>query len=78
MDKNDQAINEHIYLSGVERSYNVVMALCRLINSYYDRIKGRYLYRPLVGINFIVNMLNFPDIPKHDLDFIIDSVVSIE
>ena len=78
MDKNDQAIHEHIYLQGVERSYNVVMALCRLINIYYNKIRGRYLYRPLVGIDYVMNMLNFPDIPKHDLDFIIDKAVSIE
>ena len=78
MDKNDQAINEHICLQGLERSYNVVMALCRLINAYYDKIRGRYLYRPLVGIDYVMNMLNFPDIPKHDLDFIIDRAVSIE
>lgn len=77
-DKNWWLIDEHIHLGGVEGSYGVVMALCRLIESCNRSISSRYNYRSVDKLRHVRDMLSVLDIEDKGLDIIIDKAIVVK
>lgn len=67
-----QRISDCILLAGPEKSYNVVLSLCRLIEKYNGRISGRYDFAPAKALYRIPSLLECAGIEDCKIDEIIE------
>ena len=73
VDKTYAEIDDVVLLSGVEKSYNIVVALCRLIERLNRALSGRYDFapaRPLYRIPSLLSVLG-------ERDYEIDSIIEV-
>lgn len=62
----------------VEKQYNICISLCRLVKKYYDTIKLDYGFIPATEVAGLVKLLNVIDVPDDNIDFIVDSNITIK
>ena len=63
-DEADRGISDCILLEAPQRSYNIVLSLCRIISSLNGRISGRYNFnpaKPLVRIPALLECIGIED-----------------
>ena len=65
-------ISTCILLPEPEKSYNIVVSLCRLIEKYNGRISGRYDFAPAKPLYRIPALIACADITDYKLDNIIE------
>ena len=65
-------ISDCVLLEAPEKSYNVVLSLCRLIEKYNGRISGRYDFAPAKALYRIPAMLECTGIEDYKIDEIIE------
>lgn len=61
-----------VLLPEPEHSYNVVVALCRMVSQLNERLTGRYDFAPARPLARIPSLLDCLGIPDHRLDNIIE------
>ena len=66
------AIDAGVLLGPPQRSYSIVMALCRLIDRYNKRLSNRYYFQPAESLRRIPSLLSDIKIPDAKLDNIIE------
>lgn len=74
-DKTDEAyrtISGCILLEAPQRSYNIVLSLCRIISSLNGRISGRYDFNPAKPLVRILALLECTGIEDYRIDEIIE------
>ena len=74
-DKTDEAyrtISGCILLEAPQRSYNIVLSLCRIISSLNGRISGRYDFNPAKPLVRIPALLECTGIEDYRIDEIIE------
>lgn len=74
-DKTDEAyrtISGCILLEAPQRSYNIVLSLCRIISSLNGRISGRYVFNPAKPLVRIPALLECIGIEDYRIDEIIE------
>lgn len=74
-DKTDEAyrtISGCILLEAPQRSYNIVLSLCRIISSLNGRISGRYDFNPVKPLVRIPALLECTGIEDYRIDEIIE------
>jgi hypothetical protein len=62
----------------VEKQYNICISLCRLVKKYYDTIKLDYGFIPATEVAGLVKLLSVVDAPDDNIDFIVDSNITIK
>lgn len=72
MDVMYHTIKDCVLLSEPEHSYNVVVALCRLVSQLNERLTGRYDFAPARPLARIPSLLDCIGISDHRLDNIIE------
>ena len=72
LDEAWRAIDEFVELEAPERAYNIVVALCRLIEKQNKELTGRYDFAPARGIYRIPMMLSDVKIHDYRIDRIIE------
>lgn len=77
VDRGWYTIVDNVSLSGVERSYNIVVSLCRLIEQANKKMRSKYWYRPVDNIGHILDLLSVIKEKDYNLDFCIDKSVVI-
>lgn len=65
-------IEDSVLLQGVERSYSIVCALCRLIGSLNKELGHRYYFAPAEPIARIPHIMDVQGIEDREIDRIID------
>lgn len=65
-------IQQCVMLSGIERAYNIVLSLCRLVEKYNKLLSGRYDFAPARLIYKIPNLLHCVGVEDYELDAIIE------
>ena len=77
VDKGWYAITENVSLYGVEKAYNIVVSLCRLIEQTNKKMRSKYWYRPVDNIGYIFSLLSVIKETDYNLDFCVDRSVVI-
>lgn len=72
MEHECDTIGDCILLEAPERSYNIVLALCRLIERYNNEISPRYNFRPANKLSRIPSLLDVIKQKDYYIDDIID------
>lgn len=72
MDETYRRIFARILLPEPEKSYNIVVALCRLIEKYNGQISGRYDFNPAKPLYKVPALIACAGIEDHHLDGIIE------
>lgn len=70
-------ISDNVKLSGLERSYNIVLSLSRLICHYHKKIRSRFWYPCVDKIGYVLSMLEPISETDYNLDFCVDKSVVI-
>lgn len=78
VDKCWSQIEENVCLEGVERPYNIILSLCRLIQKYNAQIRTRYAYRPVDAISHILDLLSVIGAKDYHLDICVDKSVVVK
>lgn len=73
MDDTWQKIESSVLLSSPERGYNIVMALCRLVDRLNREIGHRYYFQPAAAIATIPSKLDGVKIHDYYIDAIIEN-----
>lgn len=68
-------VEDVVLLRAPERAYNIVMALCRLVEKYNTKISPRYDFRPAEKLYRIPSLLESVKITDYRIDNIIDLAV---
>ena len=76
-DNNWWSIDDHIKLGGVDGAYNIVVALCRLIEDCNRQISVRYNYRAAKKLKHVTDLISVLGVEDKHLDFIIDKAVIV-
>ena len=77
VDRGWYTITDNVSLEGVERSYNIVVSLCRLIEQANKKMRSKYWYHPVDNIGHILDLLSVIKEKDYNLDFCIDKSVVI-
>lgn len=72
LDEGWRAITSAVALEAPERTYNIVMALCRLIEKQNGELSGRYDFAPARVLYRIPGMLNGVKIRDYKIDRILE------
>lgn len=64
-----------VLLEAPERAYNIVVALCRLVEKYNKKISPCYLFHPALPIYRIPSILECIKLTDYRIDNIIDMAV---
>lgn len=70
-------INNHVLLSGIERDYNIVVSLVRLLKEYNRQLGDRYYYTPAHPLYKIPDMLSSLGVQDHNIDLIIRPCIEV-
>lgn len=65
-------IQASVMLQGVERAYNIVVALCRLVEKYNKALSGRYDFAPARPCYNIPRLLDCVKVEDYKIDSIIE------
>lgn len=77
VDKGWYTITDNVSLVGVERSYNIVVSLCRLIEQANNKMRSKYWYRPVDNMRHIMTLLGVIKENDYNLDFCIGRSVVV-
>ncbi|MCM1216572.1 MAG: hypothetical protein NC548_18880 [Lachnospiraceae bacterium] len=72
LDEGWRAITSAVALDAPERAYNIVVALCRLIEKQNSELSGRYDFAPARVLYRIPGMLNGVEICDYKIDRIVE------
>ena len=59
----------------LERSYSMLCSLSRLILDINDKLRGRYDYKPIEGLRFVLRELGTLGICDKSIDFLVDKSI---
>lgn len=76
-DRGYYSLRDHVALGGVEGRVSEVCALCRLILALNDSLRGRYDYKPVEDLSFVLREVLGLGFEDHHIDFLVDkSIIS--
>ena len=70
-------ISSAVLLEGLDKSYSIVINLCRLIEKYNDKIKSEYDFKPVKLVLELPKHLAMIGKEASDLEFIIENAVKV-
>lgn len=66
-----------VMLEGLDKSYSIVINLCRLIEKYNNKIKSDYDFKPVKLVLELPRQLSIIGKDAYDLEFIIENAVKV-
>lgn len=73
-----ERISSAVYLEGLDKSYSIVINLCRLIEKYNNKIKSDYDFKPVKLVLKLPKQLAIIGKEASDLEFIIENAVKVK
>ena len=73
-----ERISSAVYLEGLDKSYSIVINLCRLIEKCNNKIKGDYDFKPVRFVLELPKQLSIIGRKASDLEFIIENAVKVK
>lgn len=70
-------ISSAVMLEGLDKSYSIVINLCRLIEKYNNKIKSEYDFKPVKLVLELPKQLAIIGKEASDLEFIIENAVKV-
>lgn len=76
MDYGYLSLSDHVLIEdALERSYSMLCSLSRLILGINDELRGRYDYKPIEGLRFVLRELGTFGICDKSIDFLVDKSI---
>lgn len=72
-------VNESVLITDrLEKQYNICVSLCRLVGTYNNKLRSRYKFIPAERISKLLSHFESVPVKDDNIDFIVDSNITIK